>query len=541
MNTVKKNFHLYLSIVFAAVMTLSCKKVLDVIPYTSFSDATAFTTPARIETAMNGVYDAAQSGFYAGNVIRGYPFGAANIEQGDIRGEDMNNDQAFYQVTYESTYNPTTANNRYHFETLYALINRANVMIAGVNDAVSKNVISQAIGNQYLGESRFLRALAHHELLIHFARPYADGNGSKMGIVFRDLPISSEEAVSSATSQKRATVADNYAKILADLDFAESNLANATFTTPNNIAIPQTFRATKAAAIALKMRVKLHMQDWAGVITEGNKIVSASAPFTSSIGNWRLTANPGDPFVLPGTTVENIFSIRNSNNDNAGNNGALGYMVTSPGIGGRGLVKVSPIIYNLPAWRCDDKRRQLLTLYSPSTGPVAYFTNKYKDPTNQSDPAPQIRYAEVLLTLAEAEARNAAAISTRAIDLLNAVRNRALADPTTQQYTAASFAAKSDLIRAILDERRIELLAEGKRWSDIHRLAVDPVFGTGGIPAKIRNGGVTYAQYQCGAGSAPYAAALTLGAIPYNDFRFLWPIPLSETQTNPNYEQNPGY
>jgi hypothetical protein len=528
-------------LLLAGILLFSCKKVLDVVPYTSFSDATAFTTPARIETAMNGVYDAAQSGFYAGNVIRGYPFGAANIEQGDMRGEDMNNDQAFYQVTYESTYNPTTANNRYHFETLYALINRANVMIAGVNDAVSKGVINQDLGNQYIAESRFLRALAHHELLIHFARPYADGNGSKQGIVYRDLPISSEGAVADATSQSRATVAENYAKILEDLNFAEANLATNTFTTPGNVSIPQTFRATKAAAIALKMRVKLHMQDWAGVIAEGNKLVPASAPYLSPIGGWKLTANPGDPFVLPGTTLENIFSIRNSSNDNAGNNGALGYMLTSPGIGGRGLVKVSPIIYNLPAWRCDDKRRQLLTLYSTTAGPVAYFTNKFKDPTNQSDPAPQIRYAEVLLTLAEAEARAAAGVSTRAVELLNAVRNRALADPATQQYTVAGFATKTDLIKAILDERRIEFLAEGKRWSDIHRLATDAVFGTGGIPAKIRNGGVTYAQYQCGAGSAPYTAALTLGAIPYSDFRFLWPIPLSETQTNPNYQQNPGY
>src|SRR5207237_179770 len=178
-------------------------------------------------------------------------------------------------------------------------------------------------------------------------------------------------------------------------------------------------------------------------------------------------------------------SIRNSASDNAGNNGALGYMLTSPGIGGRGLVKVSPIIYNQPAWLCDDKRRQLLTAYNATSATGAYFSSKYKDPTTQSDPAPQIRYAEVLLTLAEAEARNAAAVSARAVELLNAVRNRALATPATQQYTVASFPAKTDLVKAILMERRIELLGEGKRWGDIHRLAVDPVYGTGGIPSKI--------------------------------------------------------
>ena len=109
----------------------------------------------------------------------------------------------------------------------------------------------------------------------------------------------------------------------------------------------------------------------------------------------------------------------------------------------------------------------------------------------------------------------------------------------TQQYTLANFAAKNDLIRAILAERRIEFIAEGKRWADIHRLAVDTDFSTGGIPAKIGTGAATTAMYSCGAGNSTYATALS--AIPYSDFRFLWPIPLSEIQQNPNFEQNRGY
>jgi len=36
-------------------------------------------------------------------------FGAAFVEQGDCRGEDVVNMQAFYQYTYEGTYNLTTA------------------------------------------------------------------------------------------------------------------------------------------------------------------------------------------------------------------------------------------------------------------------------------------------------------------------------------------------------------------------------------------------------------------------------------------------
>lgn len=151
-----------------------------------------------------------------------------------------------------------------------------------------------------------------------------------------------------------------------------------------------------------------------------------------------------------------------------------------------------------------------------------------------------LRWADVLLNQAEAEARVATGVSQRAIDLLNLVWNRSLA-ALTSQYTTASFATRTDLVRAILLERRIEFLAEGRRWPDIHRTAQDPIaeLRPGGIPAKVANAGVTgsaLAQYGIG-------VAVTLGqaAIPYSDFRFIWPIPAVEGTTNPIIVQNPNY
>ncbi|HRN47243.1 MAG TPA: RagB/SusD family nutrient uptake outer membrane protein, partial [Niabella sp.] len=66
-----------------------------------------------------------------------------------------------------------------------------------------------------------------------------------------------------------------------------------------------------------------------------------------------------------------------------------------------------------------------------------------------------------------------------AFQLLNAVRNRSV--PAADKYTTEP----SDLVLAILNERRIEFCAEGRRWPDIHRLVLDPVYKTNGIPAKI--------------------------------------------------------
>ena len=138
---------------------------------------------------------------------------------------------------------------------------------------------------------------------------------------------------------------------------------------------------------------------------------------------------------------------------------------------------------------------------------------------------------------AEAEARNNAGVSQRAVDLLNTVRNRALANPLTETYTLASFASKNSLINAILKERRIEFSTEGKRWADIHRLALDPVFGTGGVPDKMQNGFNSISAFVCN-GPVP---ATGVAAVPYSDYRFLWPVPQQERNTNPIVAQNPGY
>lgn len=514
----------------ALVFMSSCeKKVLDLQPYTSFSDASAFTDPDKVNLAVNGVYDAAQSGFYAGGQVRGYPFGAASIQQGDMRGEDMFNQALFYQITYEATYNNVTANNDFHFQTLYGMINKANLVIEGVTDAVSKNIIPAATGNVFIAECRFLRAMAHHELVMHFARPFADGNGNQIGIIYREFGINSEAKAEEARALKRENfpVSLVYTKILEDLDYAETNL-------PNTSTV-KTYRASKAAAIALKMKVKLFKGDWAGVIADGNKIISASAPFTSPIGNWRLTPTPDGPFAN-NTSDENIFSIKNDPTDNPGVNGALANMAGDPAIGGRGLVRISPVLWSDSRWLCSDLRRGS-TMARAYTNAV--FTNKYRDIATRGDAAPIIRYAEVLLMQAEAEARVASGVSSRAVDLLNAVRNRSVTTPA-DQYTVSSFADKNALIRAILFERRVEFVAEGKRWGDIHRLARDtdfaPVAG-GGIPSKVGTGATNVAWFNCAGATVTRAVP----EIPYSNFRFVWPIPLVEIQQNPNYTQNTGY
>ena len=531
MNKIKIGLLLFIPLMFG------CTKVLDTSPYNSLTDASAFSSAAKCALALNGVYDAAQGDFYVTGSTenRGYPFGAANIYQSDVRGEDLVNIQAFLQITYQATYNATNANSGAMWKGCYELINKANIAIEGFRKA-SGTIISSATALQYEAECRFLRAFSHLELLLHWARPYLENGGTSVGVPYRDFAINSSTTAALVLSLPRMSVGGVYNNILTDLDYAETNLPAAS----GGIS----YRATKAAAIALKMRVKLYKGDWPGVILEGAKLVPVAAivyPIVptntiSPIGAYALTASPDGPFAN-NNSGESIFSIKNDPIDAPSTNGGLSRLLGSASLGGRGLVSISPIIYNDARWLCDDKRRTtLLTSGTNSAGTLSWFTTKYRDYATYGDYAPQIRYAEVLLTLAEAEARNNAGVSSRAVDLLNVVRNRSLNTPLTQQFTIASFANQTALVSAILFERRVEFLAEGRRWDDISRLANEPAYTTGGIPAKALNGTVGLATFVCGAGYVP-----GLAGIPYSDYRFLWPIPATEIQTNPIVVQNPGY
>ena len=525
--------------ILGVVFSLASCQVIDLQPQTALSETTAFQTPERIELAVVGVYDGAQSGFYAGGAVRGYPFGAAHLQQGDMRGEDMVSIQGFYNITYSNTYDATTPNNGFFWQSIYGMINRANVVLAGLDAAQPSAALTQAQINSYRGELRFLRALGHHYLLMFFARPFGDNPGGALsGVPYRTQAVTGGPSVDVEVQKGRNTISECYNLILQDLDFAETNLP------ASRTGGLKLTRATQGAAIALKMRVRLHQNNFAEVIREGNKLLPASGTSISPIGAYQLTASPLGAFGAGNkVNTESVFSIENNDVDNAGTNGAPASMYTASSGGGRGLVCISPILWNQPFFPATDLRKSLTVTTQQdapgSAGAGGIFTRKYPDVVNRSDNAPMIRYAEVLLTMAEALARTTPN-SPRALALLSEVRNRSVLE-AAGQYTAASFATANDLTRAIINERRPEFLAEGMRWLDIHRLSTDATFRqSAGIPAKVSNATLNYAPLYTNVLNTTY---ILVPEVPSSDRRFLWPIPVEELNANPilSGQQNPGW
>jgi hypothetical protein len=526
-------------ILTATLMFTSCEKeVLDLSPVNTLSDETVYESLERCELAVIGAYDAAQCGYYETSdaYTRGYPFGAASIMQSEMRGEDMVNTAAFYDYTYSTTYDLTTANNKSYWETSFEAINRYNVVLEGIAAATEGGILTQTQGNEYRAELLFLRALTYHSLLTHFALPYGVSGNNNYGLPIYTKAINTKERLEEARGIGRSTVEETYKQVLDDLNEAENLFSTGDLHKVNGIT-----RASKGSVIALKTRVYLHKHDWNKVKEEASKIVAGTtAPFTSPIGGYSLAVSPSDPFTSYSNNTESVFSIENSATDEGSVNGAMAAMMSARE-GGRALVAFSPILYNTPYWLANDKRRSLL-LYNE--GNDYWYCDKYQKVTTREEYAPIIRYAEVLLNYAEAEVRRDGGNQTLSLELLNAVRNRALGNPAMETYAAASFSDKKAFMDAILWERRIEFFGEGRRWEDIHRLAVDDISPSSGIPRKIDFSSST----KKGAfvvGQAPNEDFFKASRpfIPYTDKRFLWPIPINDVVRNPTLaaQQNKGW
>jgi hypothetical protein len=486
----KKNKYIFL-LIFSTSLIGSChKNELYPVPATSVSNATAFSTPGRIQAQVLSLYGSLKNGnFYGGRYQIAQEVKAENFI------DELSNLITDYDVWLENPTNSATGIVGL-WQYAYQTINNCNLFIDGMNQTGTK-VAGSALAANYIGEAKLVRALSYYALLQFYALPYANGSGSNPGVPLRLVGIES----AGSSNLARSPVDSVYGQIISDLNDAEASLPSTYGSAYNN-----TTRAHVNTAIALKTRIYLTMGDYADVITEANKIVSATAPFTSASGvTFSLQSDITKVFASPYATAENIFSLpmTTTSGDNPGTQNQLGfYFSPSKGAvtGGTGngefSLNANGVISD-PLWLPSDRR--WFFVVASTSGPAKKWLNKYPAPSPYTDYPPVIRYSEVLLNLAEARARSTSSIDPQAVALLNAVRHRS--DPSTT-YTAASFSAYTDLINAILEERNIEFLGEGLRNSDLMRLQLT-------VPAK---------------GSAPSKGPTDQG--------YIWPISATELSLN---------
>jgi hypothetical protein len=479
-----------LSAAFLSLGTLSCNNnLLSPKPQTQFSDQVVFSTPDRIALQVNSLYSFVKSGNFLGGRMQIY---------GDIRANDFIN-RTSNGVTGLSVWNHTETEQSQNdvinaWSYGYGAINQINVFLAGLDANATKFVAPTfpstfaATALNYQAEARLLRALSYYSLLQLYARPYIEGAGTKPGLPLRLRP----ETGSDDNNLARSTVAEVYTQILSDLNFAEQNLPLTYSSGTLNVT-----RAHRNTAIALKTRVYLSMGQYANVITEANKLVPAAAPYVAPSGVPNaLNPSVAAVFAAPQETTESILSFPFTSQDAPGTQNQLAYYYLPSSLGGNGeygLNTAAGSIVANPGWDAADARR---TNFVVKVGTES-FLKKYPTGTPYTDKAPVIRYAEVLLNLAEARVRSTNSVDAQGLALLNAVRTRSL--PTGAYPTFSSVSAMTD---AIVLERRIEFLGEGLRNNDLMRLDAT-------IPGK---------------GS--------VGAVDPTNTLYVWPIPSTELATN---------
>lgn len=340
----------------------------------------------------------------------------------------------------------------------YEVINRANLVISQLENREIEGVDAE-LKNQLIGEASFLRALAY----FHLVR------------LFGDVPLRLEPETQNFAIE-RSSESTVYDQIIADLNFGEQNL-------PGSYSSDQLGRATKWAASSLLSKVYLTLGRWEEAASKAREVIE-SGEF--SLVEVQVPEDFQQIFGAGVTThSEEIFSLKHARIPGLGFNPL--WLMHRAGSGYSLGNNAHAWFGNLDSWLGDWVKQ----LNGPDLRPNDWLYNgphdeqylseevpmlfkKFRD--TESDPPgndfPVIRYTEVLLIFAEADAMANNGPTTEAYEYLNQVRRRAYGRDINTPDPEADFPSGLNVQQfqdSLLLERAKEFVMEGKRWYDLLR------------------------------------------------------------------------
>lgn len=381
------------------------------------------------------------------------------------------------------------------WSSFYSAINRSNLVIQRVPEIR----MADALKNQLLAEARFVRALSYYNLVRLWG-----------AVPLRLQPVTNL----SELGAPRAPVAEVYARIVEDAQFAEANL-------PARWGPAEVGRGTRWAAKMLLADLYLTREQWTQAAAKAKEVIDG--------GQFSLVRvqQPDDFLQVFGPTVvespEEILSAKFLLGSGPQTSLVSFSHHQSAGYSTAGFRTVLGDLASevLRQWPAADLRRQY-TLYSASEKDRRFLIpaepelfKKYRDPagTGGTD-VPIYRYPEAYYIFAEAQAMASGGPTPAAYDAVNRVRRRAYGyDPASPSPADLAGLSPTAFRDAVLLDRAHEFILEGKRWFDLVR--------TGQALARLRAVGE-----------------------PIADKNLLWPIPAEELGTNPALsaaDQNPGW
>jgi len=402
---------------------VSCKKFLNTTPTDFLTQPQYFNTEAKLMNALAGVYLPLSSGNLYGDGMFDQ-LGSATDEGFFARSAQLSGVQV-YNFDY------TSSDINGFWSQLYQGIERANILIANINQAPMDSVKRQAI----LGEATFLRGYYYFLLVSNFG----------------DVPLKIAPTPSvNDVNIPRTPAKDVYAQVLKDLQAAQGLVYTAT-------TLGYGGRISKTTVEGMLARVCLTM---AGApLNDASKYQDALGWAEKVVASGEHSLNPNYQQVFM-NLMQNIYDVKETmwevefkgnGNDGMGNTGRLGntngiaYTGSSDAIGySYGFVNATAKLYNL--YSAGDLRRDWAIApysYNDATRPVSdvYFSSAQiynrnagkfrreyeltvgKNKNNTPFNFPILRYSDVLLMLAEAENQVNGPTPT-AYDAINQVRRR---------------------------------------------------------------------------------------------------------------------
>lgn len=474
---------IFFLLVITGVHMMSCSR-LDEAPDSSFTPANFYKNADDAKAAVSSVYDLLNNANLYNQAI--WVLQDQATDDAEWGGGRSTANQSKNDLD-KQTYTPATATFQAIWGTCYQGINRANTVL----ERVPPINMEEGLKARLLAEAKFMRGFYYFTLVRLFGG---------VPLVLKETTSLNNLAVS------RASADEVYQQVITDFSEAESVL-------PATYAGADIGRATKGAATAFLAKVYLTRQDWAKA--------SAKCKEVMDLGLYNLWDNFADAFAISNENgKESVFEVQAAGGGLGEGSFMQGYMRPTfdrvNGIAGFGDDPPTKNLYD--AYSIVDKRRDVtIKLYSDTTTPkapasIAFpgYVRKYLDPTATANGEgnnnfPIIRYADVLLMYAEALNEQAAG-NMEAYIALNRIRKRAGLADLPPVLTQAAFRD------SVLLERRLELAFEGHRWYDLVRTRRL----ISALQAQNPDISVTEKNY-------------------------LYPIPQTERDVNPNLTQNPNY
>jgi starch-binding outer membrane protein, SusD/RagB family len=477
------------------VVLSSCKKQLDLFPFSSIEVTQSFVSLKDAKTWDVGFYSS-----FRGNVYGSYSFIP------DVQADQLNATLDFGNRNG----NPHRWGTSFLAEdgalsgpwaSYYSAIKNLNVAIDGFAGIPTANAAEKAELDRYKADAYVGRAYYYSELIKRFAKAYnpATANSDPGVPLVVKFDLNEKPA--------RASVGAVYTQILADITQAKTLYVAAG--TTNSVGAN---RFTPHSALALEARVKLMMQDWAGAAAAAEAVISAgtyplATTQTAINAMWRTDAST--------ETIMQCFVSRPNELPNT-NVIYLGLVAAT----GKFTPDFVPSQWVVDKYDNADFRkaayfeRKLLTIQGTDY-PNIWLVNKAT--TNYAHAPKVFRVAELYLISAEANARAGAATEAAALSRINNLRV-ARGVPAFVGLTGIG------LIDAIKDERFRELAFEGFRLWDLKR------WNEGFTRSAPQN--ISFINV----GSNYNTLSVTAGAD-----KFTWGIPTRDLTTNPSLVQNPGW